>query len=182
MGSYTPDHGPMAAYREVHDEGAQLSSEEDWSRVGQSWGEQSDLGPVGNRLQTLQSGAFRLDFIFQGRELLREEKWLCLVFEGIVGIQTLLRKSVIYFVSHFVLFSVPLSCWRLNYWTISHQGNFIVKTRTLNNTVPVKTRLTRCYSRHCVCNNIMATSGAVDCSLYIVSARWYPNKLCFWQP
>lgn len=31
MGSYTPDGGPMAAYREVHDEGAQLSSEEDWS-------------------------------------------------------------------------------------------------------------------------------------------------------
>uniref|UniRef100_A0A665U7J1 RNA polymerase II subunit M n=1 Tax=Echeneis naucrates TaxID=173247 RepID=A0A665U7J1_ECHNA len=29
MGSYTPDGGPMAAYREVHDEGAQLSSEED---------------------------------------------------------------------------------------------------------------------------------------------------------
>ncbi|XP_068586667.1 protein GRINL1A [Cebidichthys violaceus] len=29
MGSYTPDSGPMAAYREVHDEGAQLSSEED---------------------------------------------------------------------------------------------------------------------------------------------------------
>lgn len=29
MGSYTPDRGPMAAYREVHDEGAQLSSEED---------------------------------------------------------------------------------------------------------------------------------------------------------
>ncbi|KAM7014970.1 protein GRINL1A [Tautogolabrus adspersus] len=29
MGSYTPDGGPMAAYREVHDEAAQLSSEED---------------------------------------------------------------------------------------------------------------------------------------------------------
>uniref|UniRef100_A0A8C6WVG7 RNA polymerase II subunit M n=1 Tax=Neogobius melanostomus TaxID=47308 RepID=A0A8C6WVG7_9GOBI len=29
MGSYTPDGGPMTAYREVHDEGAQLSSEED---------------------------------------------------------------------------------------------------------------------------------------------------------
>uniref|UniRef100_UPI0037E854C7 protein GRINL1A n=1 Tax=Semicossyphus pulcher TaxID=241346 RepID=UPI0037E854C7 len=29
MGSYTPDGGPTAAYREVHDEGAQLSSEED---------------------------------------------------------------------------------------------------------------------------------------------------------
>ncbi|XP_074474382.1 protein GRINL1A [Sebastes fasciatus] len=29
MGSYTPDSGPMAAYREVHDEAAQLSSEED---------------------------------------------------------------------------------------------------------------------------------------------------------
>lgn len=29
MGSYTLDGGPMAAYREVHDEGAQLSSEED---------------------------------------------------------------------------------------------------------------------------------------------------------
>lgn len=29
MGSYTPDGGPMAAYREVHDEGAQLSAEED---------------------------------------------------------------------------------------------------------------------------------------------------------
>ncbi|XP_040893803.1 protein GRINL1A [Toxotes jaculatrix] len=29
MGSYTPDGGSMAAYREVHDEGAQLSSEED---------------------------------------------------------------------------------------------------------------------------------------------------------
>lgn len=29
IGSYTPDGGPMAAYREVHDEGAQLSSEED---------------------------------------------------------------------------------------------------------------------------------------------------------
>ncbi|KAL6113125.1 myzap [Pungitius sinensis] len=29
MGDYTPDSGPMAAYREVHDEGAQLSSEED---------------------------------------------------------------------------------------------------------------------------------------------------------
>ncbi|KAM6943594.1 protein GRINL1A [Xenentodon cancila] len=29
MGSYTPDGGPMAAYREVNDEGAQLSSEED---------------------------------------------------------------------------------------------------------------------------------------------------------
>lgn len=29
MGSYTADTGPMAAYREVHDEGAQLSSEED---------------------------------------------------------------------------------------------------------------------------------------------------------
>ncbi|XP_072320700.1 protein GRINL1A [Eucyclogobius newberryi] len=29
MGSYTPDIGPIAAYREVHDEGAQLSSEED---------------------------------------------------------------------------------------------------------------------------------------------------------
>ncbi|KAM9409620.1 protein GRINL1A [Pholidichthys leucotaenia] len=29
MGSYSPDDGPMAAYREVHDEGAQLSSEED---------------------------------------------------------------------------------------------------------------------------------------------------------
>lgn len=29
MGSYTPDSGPMAAYREVHDEGSQLSSEED---------------------------------------------------------------------------------------------------------------------------------------------------------
>lgn len=29
MGSYTPDGGPMAAYREVHDEGAQHSSEED---------------------------------------------------------------------------------------------------------------------------------------------------------
>lgn len=29
MGSYTPDCGPMTAYREVHDDGAQLSSEED---------------------------------------------------------------------------------------------------------------------------------------------------------
>uniref|UniRef100_A0A3Q3FAY0 RNA polymerase II subunit M n=1 Tax=Kryptolebias marmoratus TaxID=37003 RepID=A0A3Q3FAY0_KRYMA len=29
MGSYTPDGGPMAAYREVQDEGAHLSSEED---------------------------------------------------------------------------------------------------------------------------------------------------------
>ncbi|XP_077374673.1 protein GRINL1A [Festucalex cinctus] len=29
MGSYIPDGGPMAAYREVHDEGAQPSSEED---------------------------------------------------------------------------------------------------------------------------------------------------------
>lgn len=29
MGSYTHDSGPMAAYREVHDEGAQLSSDED---------------------------------------------------------------------------------------------------------------------------------------------------------
>ncbi|GAA6227803.1 protein GRINL1A [Lates japonicus] len=29
IGSYSPDGGPMAAYREVHDEGAQLSSEED---------------------------------------------------------------------------------------------------------------------------------------------------------
>ncbi|KAM4596459.1 protein GRINL1A isoform 2-T2 [Fundulus diaphanus] len=29
MGSYTPDGGPMAAYREVHDDGAHLSSEED---------------------------------------------------------------------------------------------------------------------------------------------------------
>lgn len=29
MGSYTPDGGPMAAYREVRDEGAQLSSDED---------------------------------------------------------------------------------------------------------------------------------------------------------
>ncbi|XP_039983087.1 protein GRINL1A [Xiphias gladius] len=29
MGSYTPDGGPMAAYREVQDEGAQISSEED---------------------------------------------------------------------------------------------------------------------------------------------------------
>eukprot|EP00064_Thunnus_orientalis_P000680 superscaffoldBa00000038_g681 len=29
MGSYTPEGGPMAAYREVHDDGAQLSSEED---------------------------------------------------------------------------------------------------------------------------------------------------------
>lgn len=29
MGSYTPDGGPMAAYREVHDEGAQLSSDDD---------------------------------------------------------------------------------------------------------------------------------------------------------
>ncbi|KAM9366302.1 protein GRINL1A [Symphorus nematophorus] len=29
MGRYTPDGGPMAAYREVHDEGAQLSSDED---------------------------------------------------------------------------------------------------------------------------------------------------------
>ncbi|XP_038130626.1 protein GRINL1A [Cyprinodon tularosa] len=29
LGSYTPDGGPMAAYREVHDEGAHLSSEED---------------------------------------------------------------------------------------------------------------------------------------------------------
>lgn len=29
MGSYTPDGGPMTAYRKVHDEGAQLSSEED---------------------------------------------------------------------------------------------------------------------------------------------------------
>ncbi|KAM9860922.1 protein GRINL1A [Aulostomus maculatus] len=29
MGSYPPDGSPMAAYREVHDEGAQLSSEED---------------------------------------------------------------------------------------------------------------------------------------------------------
>ncbi|XP_041645146.1 protein GRINL1A isoform X1 [Cheilinus undulatus] len=29
MGSYTPDGSPMAAYREVHDEGTQLSSEED---------------------------------------------------------------------------------------------------------------------------------------------------------
>ncbi|XP_060894547.1 protein GRINL1A [Labrus mixtus] len=29
MGSYTPDGGPMAAYREVHDEAAQRSSEED---------------------------------------------------------------------------------------------------------------------------------------------------------
>uniref|UniRef100_UPI003AAB57A5 protein GRINL1A n=1 Tax=Centroberyx gerrardi TaxID=166262 RepID=UPI003AAB57A5 len=29
MGTYTPDGGPMAAYREVHDDGAQLSSEED---------------------------------------------------------------------------------------------------------------------------------------------------------
>ncbi|XP_026176054.1 protein GRINL1A [Mastacembelus armatus] len=29
MGSYTPDGGPMAAYREVHDDGAQLSSDED---------------------------------------------------------------------------------------------------------------------------------------------------------
>uniref|UniRef100_A0A1A7XDD5 Polymerase (RNA) II (DNA directed) polypeptide M n=1 Tax=Iconisemion striatum TaxID=60296 RepID=A0A1A7XDD5_9TELE len=29
MGSYTPDGGPMAAYREVHDEGAHLSSEDD---------------------------------------------------------------------------------------------------------------------------------------------------------
>lgn len=31
MGSNSPDGGPMAAYREVHDEGAQPSSEEDWS-------------------------------------------------------------------------------------------------------------------------------------------------------
>lgn len=30
MGSYTPDGGPLAAYREVHDEGSHLSSEEDW--------------------------------------------------------------------------------------------------------------------------------------------------------
>ncbi|XP_019742454.1 protein GRINL1A [Hippocampus comes] len=29
MGSYSPDGGPMATYREVHDEGAQPSSEED---------------------------------------------------------------------------------------------------------------------------------------------------------
>ncbi|KAM3877010.1 protein GRINL1A [Diretmus argenteus] len=29
MVSYTPDSGPMAAYRELHDDGAQLSSEED---------------------------------------------------------------------------------------------------------------------------------------------------------
>ncbi|KAF3832615.1 hypothetical protein F7725_026280 [Dissostichus mawsoni] len=29
VGSYTPDGGPMAAYREVHDEGTQLSSDED---------------------------------------------------------------------------------------------------------------------------------------------------------
>ncbi|MEQ2190578.1 hypothetical protein XENOCAPTIV_000553, partial [Xenoophorus captivus] len=29
MGSYTPDGGPLAAYREVYDEGAHLSSEED---------------------------------------------------------------------------------------------------------------------------------------------------------
>ncbi|XP_014327469.1 protein GRINL1A [Xiphophorus maculatus] len=29
MGSYTPDGGPLAAYREVHDEGSHLSSEED---------------------------------------------------------------------------------------------------------------------------------------------------------
>ncbi|XP_037103231.1 protein GRINL1A [Syngnathus acus] len=29
MGSYCPDGGPMAAYKEVHDEGAQTSSEED---------------------------------------------------------------------------------------------------------------------------------------------------------
>ncbi|KAF1392877.1 hypothetical protein PFLUV_G00032600 [Perca fluviatilis] len=29
MGSYAPDSGPMAAYREDHDEGSQLSSEED---------------------------------------------------------------------------------------------------------------------------------------------------------
>ncbi|XP_029934645.1 protein GRINL1A [Myripristis murdjan] len=29
MGTYSPDGGPMAAYREVHDDGAQLSSEED---------------------------------------------------------------------------------------------------------------------------------------------------------
>ncbi|KAM4630639.1 protein GRINL1A [Polymixia lowei] len=29
VGSYTPDSGPMAAYREIHDDGAQVSSEED---------------------------------------------------------------------------------------------------------------------------------------------------------
>lgn len=34
MGSYALDGGPMAAYREVHDEGAQLSSEEDWAGGG----------------------------------------------------------------------------------------------------------------------------------------------------
>lgn len=29
MESYNPEGGPLAAYREVHDDGAQLSSEED---------------------------------------------------------------------------------------------------------------------------------------------------------
>lgn len=30
MESYNPEGGPLEAYREVHDDGAQLSSEEDW--------------------------------------------------------------------------------------------------------------------------------------------------------
>lgn len=51
MGSYTSDGGPMAAYREVHDEGAELSSEED-SEEGQSCGSQSDLSPEAVRLWT----------------------------------------------------------------------------------------------------------------------------------
>lgn len=39
MGSYTLDGGPTAAYREVHDEGAQLSSEEeeDWAGGVAAW-------------------------------------------------------------------------------------------------------------------------------------------------
>jgi len=30
METYNPEGGPLEAYREVHDDGAQLSSEEDW--------------------------------------------------------------------------------------------------------------------------------------------------------
>ncbi|KAF7665328.1 hypothetical protein LDENG_00146780 [Lucifuga dentata] len=51
MGSYAPDSGPVAAYREVHDEGAELSSEED-SEEGQSYGSQSDPSPEAVRLWT----------------------------------------------------------------------------------------------------------------------------------
>lgn len=67
MGSYTPDSGPMAAYREVHDEGAQLSSEEDWS--WKAGAEETSLAPRETGFGPCNPG-----FSLQGQELLREEK------------------------------------------------------------------------------------------------------------